>query len=78
MPSASAATRVSYILCQLNRDATEITFTPLNDLSMSEAVDMLDEIDGLTDAVLAECVDEGMTELEKAEALYTYLTENVK
>ena len=68
----------SYILCQLNRDATEITFTPLNDLSMSEAVDMLDEIDGLADAVLAECVDEGMTELEKAEALYTYLTENVK
>lgn len=68
----------SYILCQLNRDATEITFTPLNDLSMSEAVDMLDEIDGLADAVFAECVDEGMTKLEKAEALYTYLTENVK
>ena len=68
----------SYFLCQLNRDATEIVVTPLNGMSVAEAKARLKEIDSLADAVLEKTVDDSMTDLERAEALYTYLTDTVR
>ena len=68
----------SYILCQLSEDGTAITFTPQNNLSRAEALELLSGIDRLTEKVVAETVTEDMTPAEKAEALYTYVTENVK
>ena len=68
----------SYILCQLNADGTAITYTPLNALSYAEALDRLRDIDTLAGMVLASTVDGAMTARERAEALYTYVTENVR
>lgn len=67
----------SYILCQLNQDGTAITYTPANNASYTDCVARLDEIDRLADAIIADCTDSSMSDYEKAEALYTYLTENV-
>ena len=67
----------SYLLCQLNRDGTAITFTPQNQLTASEAVQRLQEIDRLADQVIASQVTDTMTDAEKAQALYTYVTEAV-
>ena len=67
-----------YILCALNRDATEITYTPAMGLDMEECLSLLEQADRLAEQVIAQEVNESMTEREKAEALYTYLTGNVK
>lgn len=67
-----------YILCQLNRDGTAITFTPQNNLSHTEAVDRLQAVNQLADEIVASCISSEMSEMEKAEALYTYLTETVR
>ena len=68
----------SYILCQLSEDGTAITFTPQNNLSRADALEHLSEIERLTGKVIEETVTADMSETEKAEALYTYVTENVK
>ena len=67
----------SWILCQLNSDATAITFTPVGASSRAESLEMLEETDKLAQEIVDELITDGMTELEKAEALYTYITENV-
>lgn len=68
----------SYLLCQLNRDGTEIVVTPLNGMEFDAALARLEEIQKLADAVIEQTVDAGMTDLERAEALYTYLTDTVR
>ena len=68
----------SYLLCQLNKDATEIVVTPLNGMDFAAAQAQLEEIQSLADAVIAKTVDDGMTDLKRAEALYTYLTDTVR
>lgn len=68
----------SYILCQLSEDGTAITFTPQNNLSRADALEHLSEIDRLTDQVIEETITADMTLAEQAEALYTYVTENVR
>ncbi len=67
----------SYILCQLSEDGTAITFTPQNNLNRADALEHLEEIGRLTDKVIAETITADMTEAQKAEALYIYVTENV-
>lgn len=67
-----------YILCTLNRDGTAITFTPQNNLSREECAARLATMMQMADEVTAACVQPDMSETEKAEALYTYLTENVR
>ena len=68
----------SYLLCQLNRDATEIVVTALNGMEFDACLQRLQEIQTLADAVINQTVDDRMTDLERAEALYTYLTEHVR
>ena len=67
-----------YILCQLSRDGTEIVYTPQNNLSHSDALAKLSEIDALAEGVFSANVTDGMTQREAAEVLYTCLTETVR
>ena len=66
-----------YVLCALNRDGTAITMTPQNDLSARDAQARLTELDALAGQVYESCVRPGMSQMEQATALYTYLTEQV-
>lgn len=66
-----------YLLCQLNQDGTAITVTPLDQLTHQQALDRLVEIDELARQFAEACVTEEMTQEEKAEALYTRLTDRV-
>lgn len=66
-----------YILCQLGRDGTTITFTPQNQLTHAAAAARLDEIDRLAETMLARTVTADGSAAQKAEALYTELTKTV-
>lgn len=66
-----------YLLCALNRDATAITFTPPGDLTVKECLSRLEEAAVMAEEIVAEETDDSMTEGEKAQALYTWLTGNV-
>lgn len=68
----------SYLLCQLNADGTAVQVTPQNGLTHAEALECLQAIDELAKQVLESELQEGMTDREKAEALYTYLTNHVR
>lgn len=67
-----------YILCQLSRDGTAIIFTPQNGMTQQACLEQLGEIDRLADAVVASCIREGMTQREKALALYTDIADRVQ
>ena len=67
-----------YLLCQLSRDGTAVTVTAQNGLTQEEALDRLTEIDALSKEVCSTCITPSMTAREKAQALYTYLTDTVK
>lgn len=67
-----------YILCALNRDATAVTFTPPTDLTMEECLSRMEEADRLAGEIVERATADSMTEREKAEALYIWLTGNVK
>ena len=67
-----------YILCALNRDGTQITCTPAMGTTLEECLAMLDEADRLAGEVAAQLVTDSMTDREKAEALYAYLTAHVQ
>ena len=67
-----------YLLCTLNRDGTAITVTPQNNLSHAAALDRLEEIQTLTDAIYAQAVEPDMDARQQAQALYTWLTDHVR
>lgn len=67
-----------YLLCALNRDGTAITVTPQNNLSHAAALDRLEEIQTLTDAIYAQAVEPDMDARQQAQALYTWLTDHVR
>ena len=67
-----------YILCSLSRDGTQLTYTPAAGMTMDECLALLDQAEELAAEAVDTLVDETMTEREKAETLYRYLTEQVK
>ena len=67
-----------YVLCQLNRDGTAITFSALNGMSEADCLSYIERTDTLADMVVGTATNEGMSLSEKAEALYTWLTETVR
>lgn len=67
-----------YILCALNRDATAITYSPAMGMGLEECMALLAEAETMAAQIAAQVLDDNMTEMEKAQALYTYLTGNVK
>lgn len=66
-----------YILCVLNRDGTEVAYTPAMGMDMAECLSLLAQADALAEEVVSKEVSDTMTGREKAEALYAYLAENV-
>ena len=67
-----------WLLCQLNRDSTAITVTPQNGLTHAQALERLAETQRLAEQIYGETVTADMDQQEKAEALYSYLTEQVR
>lgn len=67
-----------YIICALNQDATEITYqTPIG-FTMEESLSAINEANQIADDIIFEYINENMTVKEKAEALYSYISKNVK
>lgn len=66
-----------YILCALNRDGTQLTYTTATGMTMEECLSLLKEADDLAKEVVGQVVTESMSERERAEALYGYLTHTV-
>lgn len=66
-----------YFLCMLNRDATAIQYSAPYNLSREDCLAALAEADQLADQVIAQVITEGMSQWEKAEALYAYVTGRV-
>ena len=67
-----------WLLCQLNRDSTAITVTPQNGLTHAQALERLAETQRLAEQIYGETVTADIEQQEKAEALYSYLTEQVR
>ncbi len=67
-----------YIICQLNPDGTKITFSPSNNMTYTDSLSRLREVDTLAEQVVAIEVNNSMSDYQKAEALYTYLTQSVR
>lgn len=66
-----------YVNCVLNRDATAIVYGVPVAMTMEDCLSALDTADRLADEVIAQVVTEDMTQREKAQALYSYVTETV-
>lgn len=68
----------SYLLCQLSRDGTAVTVTPQGGLTHQQTLARLAELDALAEQIYGETVTPEMSQREQAQALYTYLTEQVR
>ena len=68
----------SYLLCQLSRDGTAVTVTPQGGLTRQQALARLAELDALAEQIYGETVAPEMSQREQAQALYAYLTEQVR
>lgn len=66
-----------YVLCMLNKDATAIQYSAPFDFSMEDCLAALAETEKLADRVIAQVIQDGMSQREKAEALYAYVTGTV-
>ena len=66
-----------YLLCMLNRDATAIQYQASYGTDMETGLAALAEADQLAEQVIAQVVTKGMSQREKAEALYAYVTSTV-
>lgn len=66
------------VLCQLNRDGTALTYSAAPGQDMDDCLALLREAEALAAQIVSRETDGGMTQLEKAAALYAYVTENVR
>lgn len=66
-----------YVNCTLSRDGTAVTYAPAAGLSMEQALSAQEECRELAESAAAQLLDEDMDVMERAAALYGYLTENV-
>lgn len=67
----------AYILCMLNKDATAIQYSAPFGWNPEDCLAALAEADQLAEQVIAQVIDERMSQREKAEALYAYVTGTV-
>ena len=67
-----------YILCSLNRDGTQLQYSPAMGMTMEDCMTALEQADTLADEVIAQVVTADMTQREQAQAVYAYLTVNVE
>lgn len=66
-----------WVAYTLNRDATEIMATPTVGKTLSECADEINDTFALAREILEPILADGMTNRDKLEAVYTYITENV-
>ncbi|MGN0432609.1 MAG: transglutaminase domain-containing protein [Lachnospiraceae bacterium] len=66
-----------YILCTLNMDATALQYSAPAGMTMEDCVAALKLADDLADEVIANVITPDMTQREQAEAIYSYLAQNV-
>lgn len=66
-----------WISYTLSRDGTEIVAVPATGMTLPECVEGIDESFRLTGELLKELVTDEMTDREKVEAVYGYITEKV-
>jgi len=67
-----------YILCALDRDGTHLTYSPAPGMDIEECLSALKEADILAEQILDSQIQSNMTDMEKAEVLFSYVTETVK
>lgn len=67
-----------YIFCSINNDATAIRYSRYTEFSMEECLAYISECDSMAENIVREYTAPDMSDREKAEALYGYLTANVK
>lgn len=67
-----------FVVCSLSGDATQIVYNSAQGMTMEEALDAIAETENLADQVIEDVLEEGMTQREQAEALYSYVTETVR
>lgn len=66
-----------YLYCALNRDGTEITYSPPVGMTMQACQEAMAEEGRLARELASVLVTDTMTQMEKAQALYAFLTQNV-
>lgn len=66
-----------WIVCSLSRDGTELLAAPSLDMSLSDCVENINESFRLAGDILSGIVTDDMTDREKVEAVYAYITRNV-
>ncbi|MEA5152719.1 MAG: transglutaminase domain-containing protein [Oscillospiraceae bacterium] len=67
-----------YISFTLSRDGTAIQATPANGMTLADCAGRISESFGVAGAILGETVTEDMSDREKVEAAYSYITRNVE
>ena len=68
----------AYILCALSPDGTEIKYSPAMGMTMEDCLAALREAEALAEGIVSSLITESMGQREKAELLYSYITENVR
>lgn len=66
-----------WITCSLSRDGTELFASPPVDMTLSDCVENINESFRLASHILEKIVTDDMTDREKVEAAYAYVTEHV-
>lgn len=74
---AVAQAGYGWIVFTLSRDGTEILAAPAQCYTLEECVDSINESQHIAGEILAQIISGDMSDLEKAEAAYAYITANV-
>ena len=67
-----------WLLCSLNSDATALTYSPPNGFTVEECISALAETQSLADDLIPQLITDNMTTMERAQAIYAYITANVE
>ena len=67
-----------YLYCGLNKDATAIVCSAPWNMSVEDCLSALAQADALAESVVSQLITGDMSDLEKAEALYAWVTANVE
>lgn len=67
-----------YIVCGLNKDATQITMSPSNSWTREECLSYIKDTELLADEILKDIVSDSMTDDEKVLAVYSYVAEKTE
>ncbi len=78
MNSALRQVGGGWLLCSLNSDATAITYSAPYGLTVEDCLSALAETQELADELIPQLITDDMTAMERAQAIYAYITANVE